>query len=207
MKKTYLLASAVFLLFGFSQTAYSAPLVYIDFDGDGAAETNWTINAGDPFTANIYASNFADTMGNTHNGLIGFGLNLTFDPAEVTADSVSVAAPWNTLANTVSPGSASVAGLYFAIGLIPGLPTTPPLLLGSVHFSGSQPGLIDLALADRPIAEFGGKDGFIFDQLITFQGATVTAASAAVPLPGAVWLLGAGLTSLFGLRSRGKKTA
>ena len=61
MKKSIILFSIVSLFIFFGQFAYSAPLIYLDLDGNGATpEIDWSVNPGDSFTANIYAFDFVD---------------------------------------------------------------------------------------------------------------------------------------------------
>jgi hypothetical protein len=207
MKTKILLISVAGFLFFFVQLAYSAPFVYMDFDGNSAtAETAWSVNLGDPFSVDIYASNFVDTLNSEHGGLIGFDLMASYDPTIAAVDSAVVVPPWAILPFSVmsSPGSVSMDGLYFASLPIPGLPTNTPLLLGTIDFSSKAEGIMDLDLSDRATDQWVGLDGFVFDGLITFQGAQVSV--NAVPIPGAIWLFGAGVTALLGLRTRREKS-
>jgi hypothetical protein len=104
----------------------------------------------------------------------------------------------------VAPGSVSLGALYFDFIIPAGLPTAPPLKLGSINFANLGAGTFTLNLADPDLADtnFAGFDGFDFDPLIAFQDAQVT---AAVPLPGAIWLLGAGLAGIMGLRKKNRQ--
>lgn len=205
MKKKVLLISVASFFFFFGQLAYSAPQVYLDFNGDGAGETIWNVNLGDPFSVDIYAMDFVDTAGSDHGGLIGFGLMASYDTAIAAVDSVVVTAPpWFGLPDESIPGDVSMGGLFFAFPPSSGLPTNPPLLLGRIDFSSIAGGIMDLGLMDRNIVEWVAVDQFVFDDMIDFQGAQVSV--NAVPIPGAIWLFGAGVTALLSLRTRREKS-
>lgn len=205
MKKKILLLSMACVFVFFGQAAISAPLIYIDLDGNSlTAETNWSVNLGDTFSADIYASDFTDTMGSGHMGLIGFGLDATYDPSIVTVNSADAAMPWTPLLVSLgTPGIVSMGGLYLAIPPSLGLSTDTPLLLGTISFSSIAEGTMGLALADRMVIENVALDGFVFDQLIEFRGAQITA--NAVPIPTTGLLLGSALAVLIGLPASRKR--
>ncbi|MBI5557644.1 MAG: PEP-CTERM sorting domain-containing protein [Deltaproteobacteria bacterium] len=205
-KKLTLLSASLFLLVSApliqAAPASAAPSVYFDFNGDTLADTTLNITPGSLFTADIYASDFVDMLGGAHGGLLGYGLNVSFDSLLATANSAAIAPPWNIpTANNVAPGNVSLGALNFDFMNPGGLATTPPLKLASISFTNLGAGSFILDLADlNPLdTDFGAFDGFDFDGLTTFQDAQVT---AAVPLPGTVWLLGAGLAGIAGLRKK-----
>lgn len=189
MKKLFLTAGVLSFLIFIGQTVYSAPSVYLDFDGNAAtAETAWAVTLGDTFSADVYASDFTDLLGGDHGGLIGFGLDTTYDNTVLSVDSYAPGASWSTpLFVGESPGNISLGALYLAFPPLPGLSTDVPLLLGTIDFSAIAVGVADILLMDRNVVEFVGLDGFNFEPIITFQGANV--AVNAVPVPSSIWLL------------------
>ncbi|MCB2182627.1 MAG: VPLPA-CTERM sorting domain-containing protein [Desulfobulbaceae bacterium] len=195
MKKMFSLLALSLAIIGPSGFA-SAESVYFDFNGDMAADTNWQVaDFANPIIADLYV----DGIDLADGGLIGFGLNVSFDPLVAQAVAASVANPPWTLVlapPVISSGNVLMEGLLNFTD--PALSGT--ILLGSITMTATDS--FTLTSSDKsPLSiDFGSETGFNYDNVIAFQSANVSA----VPLPGAVFLLGSGLAGLAGLARRGK---
>lgn len=192
MKKSIVLLSSFLLLIGFAQAAHSAT-VYFDFNGDTLADTAYGITAGDLFPADVYVA------GADASPLGAFAVGVTFNPLLATATAATADLAWFPVPHLPAAGSASLEGTNMA-----GLATVPSRRLGTLDFTSLGAGIFDLQLGFlyQNGLDFVGPNLQLYDSLITFQNAQITAATAPVPLPGAFWLLGTGLIGLLGLRKR-----
>ena len=198
MKKMFTKLALLISFVGFAGSA-SAASVYFDFDGDMLADTKWQVA---DFTNPISADLYIDGIDLTHGGLVGFGLNVSYDPLVTLATAAAtVNPPWTiAFAPAFSPGNVLMEGLFLGM-TPPGDVTGAPIALGWVTFMATDAFTLTTSDKDPQTINFGGADGFNYDSIINFQSVRVSA----VPIPGAVFLLGSGLLGLAGFRRKRKK--
>lgn len=214
--KRYLLAFSIFLCtLTFAAQAAAVPVVFVNFDDNSTAPAgNLTVTSGDTFTVNVFAQGFIESssgISDDHNGLVEFGI-IAFDspdailqPTGSAVDLTFWTAPQQG-SGTATSNSVIMAGIFTPPPLAPGNLTTFPLRLGSLTYEATGTGTSTITLLGRDalLNDFVAQDGFVFDALIDFQGATIVVQP--VPLPGSGFLLGGGILGLLGLsRKRNRR--
>lgn len=161
----------------------------------------YTTTVGSFFDANIYADGLPDFG--------GFDIYLTYNSANLSAQSLSTATVFGTdtdasFIQSIAPGSIHFAeAIAYDSPATEGLNIAGPTLLGTVTFKALTVSAINTAYlidisASSEIYTFNGKSigG-------TAQGGNVkvTAVPAAVPLPASIFLFVPGLLAVFGARN------
>lgn len=201
MKKLFFILLAGLLVLGVSGTASATLTFNLDFEQDGSYESYYEMLPSEMVWIDLYVSNVPTP------GLQSMGFDFTYDftQLEVTPGTEPSAMNWYiTPSVDISiPGEVEMKG-----GRIGGL-GPDDVLLGTIELHCIAPGTSDLWLFDSDRAydlaptafnDFVLADGTVLDgQLVDgILLGTITN----VPIPGAIWLLGAGFVGLAGLRRK-----
>ena len=204
MKKVFTVFAALLLLLGALGSA-EAFTSYIEIRPVGQHE----VDAGDPFNVDIYL------VGDGTETLFTYGFDIGFDATELTyVDAVEL---WP--APPYVPPTTGYMDLtlleYFdetkTVGAFDGMTLpfgAPGKLIDDIHL-----GTIEFIVND-PVKLFDGDDdvwvhyragmGVTIDNVIVFPESTGPSVGA-VPIPGALWLLGSGLLGMIGIRRHRRK--
>jgi hypothetical protein len=145
---------------------------------------------GETFTVDIVGIDFSD-------GLLGWGLDIGFDGAFVSADSVVVDAIWG-FADT--PGVIGANSIVGTTGTEFSAPAGNIALATITFTAGLSSGATMLSLVENNVNPFTDGGGSPYSPLVLDQTATITI--AAVPVPAAVWMFGSALGLLGFMRRR-----
>jgi len=175
----------------------AAPIIYLDFDGDGLQDTAYDAVIGESVTASLYVTN----VDNVHGGLQGWGAAFNFDQTSLFVNSYTLDSSWmipgrNNLFDN-SNGTIELLASTILAG------QTGTVKLVDIHFDTLAEGTSTLALSELYPASvnftgFGGADGYDYDAEILFANADATINVSAVPLPAPLLLLLSGLIGLSG---------
>ena len=212
MKRYLSVLIAVLMVAGLA-TAAGAALTYdgltIDVDfwtgasdrlGPGDQGGTFNLNVGDEIGVDVYLSTAKN---------IGFlSYDMQFDPSLVQADRSEAApqpAPLFWFAPTFdnsTPGSAT-----FATGVIdpstgPATVTGNDILFSTIIFKCTSVGPVDLILANYLGFDVGQP---VTENIAIDPNGNLGTINQVVPIPGTIWLLGAGLAGLVGIRRNRRK--
>ena len=191
--------SMVLLTLGLFTAPVGALTVFVDLDGDMLYDSQGTFIPGDIFTASIYAD-----VDNTHGGLVGFGVSMTFDEPPISVNAVPtqlsnvvIDPQWNFLpTKSVGVGVLTAAGSSFV-----------SFVGSSVHlfdatFVAMANGISVLTMTDEipNFGDFAGLDGFDYDASgeLNFLSTEIKV----VPVPPALVLFGSGLLGIISIARR-----
>lgn len=185
-----------------STQLYAAPIIYLDFNGDGLQDTTYNAVLGDTITASLYVTN----VDNLQGGLAGWGAEFNFDNTALQVASYAIDSAW------AIPGRGNIADN--STGKIELLATafsaqTGTLKLVDINFDTLSSGTSSLSLSELfpdliNVTGFGGANGYDYDAEVLFSNANASITVSAVPLPASVILFASGLIGLSGFR-RSKK--
>ena len=201
MNKNVLIRLIVLAIAGMFHTA-EANNINIKFSN---SSNIYTTSVGSFFDANIYVDSFSD--------LGGFDLFLTYNTADLSAQSLTSSTVFGSdtdadFANSISPGSIHFAeAIAFDSPASAGLNVTGPTLLGTVKFKALTVSPINTAysIGISSSSGFYTFDGTPIGANAQGGNVRVTAAPATVPLPGSVFLFAPALLAWFGVQSKNPK--
>ncbi len=177
----------------------AAPIIYLDFDGDGLQDTSYSAILGDSITASLYVTNVDDLQG----GLRGWGAEFSFDFTSLSVNSYTLDSAWmipgrgNMFDN--STGKIELLASTVLSG------QTGTIKLVDINFDTLAEGASTLTLSElypelASFSAFGSSNGYDYDAEILFSNADATINVSAVPLPAPLFLLLSGLVGLAGFR-------
>ncbi len=184
-KKSMLYILAILLVLFGTSTVNAAITVGIDIGPDGNLDTLYTLDTGDAFTADIVGYDLKDVM--------AMGFKLQYDPSQLNLQQADVAAEWSFKPET----DEGVGQIEFNAGApLGGDPISGNVALATVTFQCLNPGtsIIKLGHADNQGGGFFPEP----DEINWMDLQIIQKNPNPVPIPGAVWLLGAGLIGLAG---------
>jgi len=197
--------SALAILFSLiNAPVIAAPVVYIDFDGDGLQDTSTSVALGSSVNASLYVSNIDLTDG----GLISWGTELSFSSSLLSASSYSIDSLWplaganNGINN--STGTVDLLASSFAAH-------TGTIKLADISFDTLIAGSSILSLdqfnpTSSTFTGFAAANGVDYDALIDFSLASATINVSAVPVPASIVLFLSGIIGLTGFLRKSKKS-
>lgn len=197
--KTIISAVALSLL---STQLYAAPVIYLDFDGDGLQDTTYNAVLGDTITASLYVTN----VDNLQGGLTGWGAEFNFDNTSLQVSSYAIDSAWGfsgrgNIADNLTGKIELLASTLSA--------QTGTIKLVDINFNTISEGTSSLLLSELfpdliNVTGFGGASGYDYDAEVLFSNANASITVSAVPLPASAILFASGLIGLSGFR-RSKK--
>ncbi len=152
-----------------------------------ASHTDTQLN--ESFSVDIQGSGFVDQI-------FGGGYNIAFDPSVLQLEAIVIPPSWEfaTSPGTLDAAAGTVTDVFFNTFVAP---VAGDFLTATLTFRAIGTGTSDITLSASDSFPFGNEFGEAV--AVAFNGGTVTA----VPEPGAIGLLLAGLASLgWGVRRR-----
>ncbi|NWH04494.1 cohesin domain-containing protein [Desulfobacter latus] len=201
MKKTIILSITLFIFISVANS-FASPAVWLDIsygkdEGDKIADNYFSLQPNESFWTNIYISDVTESI-------FTMGFNLNYQSSQLDILTSEIGSTWPQFQEVdyengeIKFGAATETG-NFVIG--------DNILLASVEFKCLNAGLSEIILTKTDVAGNGfyiNESGTAYDisDTITFPTASINQ----TPIPGAAWLLGAGLVGLLGIgRKRYKK--
>ncbi|RZI85756.1 MAG: PEP-CTERM sorting domain-containing protein [Rubrivivax sp.] len=153
-----------------------------------APVTNVTV--GDSFSVDLLATGFPDKI-------FGGGYNISFDPSKLHLDDIVIPANWEFAVSkgTLDAAAGTVTDVFFNTF---SAPVQGSFLTSTLKFTAIGAGTSGIDLADSGSFPFGDEFGNAVT--VTYSGGTVNV--AAVPEPGSLALMLAGLGSVGWVMSR-----
>ncbi len=181
-----------------SASAMAAPVVFLDFNGDGLQDTTTSVTLGNSVTAELYVSNVDSLNG----GLISWGTEINFTNSLLSASAYSIIWPLPGINNNIDnpTGTTELLASTFTA-------QTGTFKLADISFDTLNTGLASISLGQlypdlSTFSGFTAADGLDYDLSINFSLAAATINVTAVPVPGALILFLSGLVGLTGLKHR-----
>lgn len=150
-----------------------------------------SVKVGDSFTVDLNATGFPDKI-------FGGGYNLSFDTSVLHLDDITFPANWEFAVSKGTQAGGNVSDIFFNTFTAP---IKGDFLTSTLKFTAIGAGTSAITLSDSPSFPFG--DEFANAVSVTYQGGSVSV--AAVPEPGSVALMLAGMGAVGLIASRGRR--
>lgn len=183
MKLHQTLIAAAITLAAFATQAQTVSVV--------APVTN--VGIGDSFTLDLKATGFPDKI-------FGGGYNISFDASIIHLDDITFPANWEFLVSKGTQAGGTVSDVFFNTFTAP---IKGDFLTSTLKFTAIGAGTSAITLSESPSFPFG--DEFSNAVSVSYSGGTVNV--AAVPEPGSVSLMLAGMGAIGVLASRRRRLA
>jgi hypothetical protein len=157
---------------------------------------NPTVTLGDPVTLSIIGEDFTELTN-------GGNVDLSWDNTILTLDSISdvvITFPGNFNGKSLTDSDT----IHLSLGDIFGSgPFGPDFNIADILFTATGVGISPISFGTTLTNWVVGDSSTLYSPQPTFVGGNVTV--NAVPIPGALWLLGSGLIGMVGIRRKLRK--